>query len=150
MATADEIQRIAAAMNALRPDWRTNSLVTFLTKHHSGRAYRDLAIAGIAVATDTRTQTPHLLNEHGPWWVAAQAASGNTTEHRYTRCPEPGHTSFPANNCAACRSEKLAADDTQTAAPTLAITEDQAETNARWARIIRRQIAAHTETEEQS
>jgi hypothetical protein len=138
MATADEIQRIAAAMNALRPDWKPSSLVTFLTKHHSARAYRDLAIAGTAVATDTRTKTPQLLNEHGPWWVAAQTAAGNTTDHRYARCEQPGHTSFAAWNCAACRSEKLAADDTQTATPTLAITEDQAAINARGARTVLR------------
>lgn len=149
MATTDEIQRIAAAMNALRPDWRTTSLVTFLTKHHSARAYRDLAIAGVAVATDARTQTPHLLNEHGPWWAAAQTAAGNATDHRYARCQEPGHSSFPAWNCAACRSEKLAADDQQTTAPTLAISPDQAETNARGARTVLAAIhTARTTTKE--
>lgn len=144
MATTDEIQRIAAAMNSVRPDWRTTSLVTFLTKNHAARSYRDLAIAGVAVATDPRTQTPHLLNEHGPWWVAAQTAAGNTTDHRYARCTEPGHTSFPAWNCAACRSEKLAADDEQTGTPTLAISEEQAAINERGAANAKRALAIHT------
>jgi len=108
MASPDEIQRIAQAMNAVRPDWRVTSLVTFLTRHHAGRPYRDLAIAAVAVATDTRTQTPELLNQHGPWWVAAQAAFAHVDDHRFTRCPEPGHGSFPAWNCSACRAEEIA------------------------------------------
>lgn len=117
MPSAAEIDRIAAAMNAVRPDWRTSSLVTFLTKHHAGRAYRDLAIAAVAVATDPKTTTPNLLNEHGGWWVAAQAVVGAPSlELRAARCAQPGHTSYLASNCGACRSEQLALDDRETAA----------------------------------
>lgn len=153
MPTPDEIQRIAAAMNALRPDWKPSSLVTFLTRHHSARAYRDLAIAGTAVATDTKTKTPQLLNEHGPWWAAAQTAAGAVTDHRYARCEQPGHTSFPAWNCAACRSEQLAAPDEQTAAPTLAVDPDQLDVTLRGVRTVRRAhqaaLARTNDTKEQ-
>lgn len=105
------IERIAAAMHQVRPDWRADSLVTFLAKHHAHRPYRDLAIAAIAVATDERTRTPQLLNEHGAWWVAAQAGTSSTAELRFKRCEQIGHTSFPAHNCSACRSEALEATE---------------------------------------
>jgi hypothetical protein len=109
MATPKDLERIAAAMHALRPDWPEKSLVTFLTNHHSHRPWRDLAVAATAVATDTRTRTPNLLNEHGSWWVAAHTATGTTGEPSLfdERCPLPGHSSYPADNCGACRSEQI-------------------------------------------
>lgn len=111
MATTTDIQRIAAAMSALRPDWNPRSLATYLETKHAHRASRDLAIAAVIVATDPVTRTPKLLEQHGPWWTAAHLASGQTADPiRYERCPEIGHTSFPATNCSACRAEKLAID----------------------------------------
>lgn len=136
MPTADEIARIAAAMNAVRPDWRTSSLVTFLTRHHANRPYRDLAVAAMAVATDERTQTPQLLNQHGPWWVAAQTAAGQVTDHRFARCPEPGHSSYPAHNCGACKAD--AAESAGEAIREQATPDpEQLERNARWATRLR-------------
>lgn len=105
MATHDEVERIAASMNQLRPEWSTRSLVTFLHKFDA-RPYRVLAVAATYVATDPRTLTPNLLTEHGPWWVAA-ATLDDHTDHRFTRCTLPGHGSFPATNCSACRSEHI-------------------------------------------
>lgn len=109
MPTPNEIQRIAGAMHALRPEWGFTSLVTFLTNHHSTRAYRDLTIAAVAVAADPITKTPRLLNTHGAWWVAAQAGAGTTAGESTTiaKCAEPGHTSFYAHNCGSCRAEQL-------------------------------------------
>lgn len=106
-----EIQRIAAAMNALRPDWNPRSLTTFLTEHHSARPYRDLAIAAVAVATDPKTKTPRLLNEHGPWWAAAQTVQGATGLEpiRFERCPIEGHTSYRLDNCGACKADRVEA-----------------------------------------
>jgi len=101
------IDRIAAAMNAIRPDWKVSSLRTFLTTHHGARPYRDLAIAAIAIATDSKTTTPMLLNQHGPWWAAAQVASGSSAPIHYERCPQPGHTSYSAANCGACEYDAL-------------------------------------------
>lgn len=111
MPSHDDIERIAAAMNAVRPAWRPASLVTFLTRHHAARPYRDLLIAGIAVASDPRTTTPNLLNEHGAWWVAAQAVVGQSSPLRADRCPVEGHTSYLASNCGACRIDGLVPDD---------------------------------------
>jgi len=116
MPTHDEIQRIAAAMHALRPEWNPRSLATFLERHHAARAYRDLATAACIVATDPRTKTPQLLNEHGPWWAATQIVfTGKTDPLHFPRCTVDGHRSYPAANCGACRSETLAADEHRTA-----------------------------------
>lgn len=111
MPNNDEIQRIAAAMNAVRPDWRTSSLVTFLTKHHATRAYQDLLIAGIVVALDPKTTTPQLLNQHGRWWTAAQqvfaATATPTVGPGRDRCTVYGHEAYRAINCAGCRADAL-------------------------------------------
>lgn len=143
MPSPTEIHRIATAMNALRPDWKPSSLVTFLTNHHADRPYRDLAIAAVVVASDPRTETPKLLNEHGPWWVAAYTAQpgrlpttvpGATTP----RCTVPGHEhELPVPNCRICAVE--AYEPTPT--PTLSISPEQAELNARGAELVRLALA---------
>jgi hypothetical protein len=137
MPEPSEIDRIAAAMNALRPDWRVTSLITFLTKNHATRAYRDLAIAACAVAADPRTTTPQLLNQHGPWWVAAQTAAGSATAIHFERCDVIGHTSFPKANCSACRAENL--EGTHPAS-TPERARDRAEIAARGAALAKAQI----------
>ena len=71
-----EIERLAAAGHALRPDWPAASLRTWLETQHASDAYRDVAVALTVVATDPATRTPARLTEPGPWWDAAQAASG--------------------------------------------------------------------------
>ena len=37
MATDNEIQRLAAMANSLRPEWPVKSLVTILARDHAGR-----------------------------------------------------------------------------------------------------------------
>lgn len=148
MADRDEIQRIAAAMNALRPDWPVRSLVTFLERHHGDRSYRDLAIAGTAIATDPKTQTPNLLNEHGPWWGAAQTVTGNgggsaVPAATDPRCTVYGHEYYRLP-CRGCRAEALAADVDE--ATTLRMPPEQIERNARGAHLVRQALRQHTTT----
>lgn len=75
MLEINEIQRLAAMGQALRPDWPARSLATFLSKHFTGRAYGDVAVALAWVATRTKTETPRLLLEAGAWWKAAATES---------------------------------------------------------------------------
>lgn len=114
MATPTEIQRLAAAMHQLRPAWRVDSLVTFLTKHHADRAFNDLAVAAVVVTLDPKTQTPQLLNQHGPWWSAAYVGGGQGTEPvgpgKEPRCGKPGHGFELERHCRHCRSEAIAED----------------------------------------
>lgn len=100
-------ERIAKAMVALRPEWNAKSIETFLIKNHSHRAARDLAIAAVIVATDSRTRTPNLLNQHGPWWEAVMVATGDAPRKLgiTTRCPV--HDYEETHNCGNCRSEYL-------------------------------------------
>jgi len=71
-----EITRLASALNALRPDWPHASLVTFITRELSGRAYRDAAVVLTWVACDPATQTPKRVLERGPWWDALAGGAG--------------------------------------------------------------------------
>lgn len=114
MTDINGIERIAAMVNIVRPDWPVNSLVTHLREKHPNRPYADLAVAALAVALDPKTQTPARLAENGPWWAAAQAAFGRQATAVLTRndprCEAPGHEHQLAHNCAACRADVLAGD----------------------------------------
>lgn len=87
---ANEIQRLAAMTNALRPDWAIKSLRTFIERNLSGRAYPDCAIALAWVATHTKTDTPRLVLEAGAWWRAA--STDNSTAPRPPRREESCET----------------------------------------------------------
>jgi hypothetical protein len=110
MPSKSELERLAAAAHAMRPEWPARSVLTYLERDHATKAYRDLAVALAHVAADPTTVTPKRLSEPGPWW---RLTTDTTEDHRAARCPEPGHTSYLADNCGACRSEQLALDDRQ-------------------------------------
>ncbi len=106
MLSRTDIERLAAMAHALRNDWPIPSLCTWLMKDHTSRAYRDVAVALAYVASDPATKTPKRMNELGPWWSASVSGPASQPIH-FDRCPEPGHTSYPAHNCGACRTEAL-------------------------------------------
>lgn len=110
MLERDDLERLAGIAHALRPDWPLKSLMTFLERDHAARPFRDVAVALVVVACDPKSKTPKRMNEHGPWWVAAQMGREHTSPLHFPRCPEPGHTSYAAHNCGACRAEQLAAE----------------------------------------
>src|SRR5690348_15211392 len=96
MANDKQLDRIAAVLNILRPEWPISSCKTLLEKDHSRRPYADLAIAAVAVAVDPRSATPKRLAELGPWWRAAQAANGHDQTPGVgpgsnPRCTKEGH-----------------------------------------------------------
>lgn len=66
-----EIDRIAAAMHQLRPDWPAVSIRTLIHKHLADRPRRDVAVALAWVACEPGTSTPARVLEAGPWWKAA-------------------------------------------------------------------------------
>lgn len=108
MASKTELERVAQMANVLRPDWPTRSVLTYLAADQAHRAYRDLAVAMAYIAADVKTLTPKRLSESGPWWVTSKDA---VEPIHFVRCPEPGHTSFPAHNCGACRMDTLDPSD---------------------------------------
>lgn len=110
MATDLELDRVAAAVNALRPDWPVASLRTYLRSRHASRAYADLAAALVAVAVDPASTTPARVEQPGPWWQATRAVGPTTYRPGPdgAPCPRDGHEHEPAATCRACRAELLA------------------------------------------
>jgi hypothetical protein len=74
-----EIDRIAAAMHQLRPDWPVSSVRTLIAKHLADRPRRDVAVALAWIACETNTATPKRVLEAGPWWKAASADGATVT-----------------------------------------------------------------------
>lgn len=80
-----EIERIAAAMNQLRPDWPTSSLRTLITKSLADRPRRDVAVALAWIACESGTATPARVLEAGPWWKAAAVETGASGHHHVAK-----------------------------------------------------------------
>jgi hypothetical protein len=64
----NEIERIALATNALRPDWPLASIRTLIRTKLIQRTRRDVAVALAWVACESQTKTPARVLEAGPWW----------------------------------------------------------------------------------
>lgn len=111
MLTRTEIERLAQSANALRPDWTVRSLCTWLLADHAHRPLRDVAVALAWIATDPGTKLPKRMNEAGPWWIAVRATGADGQEPlRFPRCPIDGHGSYRADNCGACKADRLAVE----------------------------------------
>lgn len=80
MMNENEIGRISAAVNALRPDWPTSSVRTLIETKLKTRTRRDVAVALTWVACDSTTKTPARVLEAGPWWNATNAEGGGRGE----------------------------------------------------------------------
>jgi hypothetical protein len=76
-----EAQRIASAINRLRPDWPERQLLTLIRERLGDRPRRDVAVALTWVACETTTASPYRVLETGPWWLAV-AVDGDTTGRR--------------------------------------------------------------------
>jgi hypothetical protein len=88
-----EAQRIASAMNRLRPDWPTKQLLTLIREHLADRPRRDVTVALAWIACETASHNPYRVLESGPWWLTV-AVDGQTTGRR-----EPYD---PTATCAVC------------------------------------------------
>lgn len=93
-----DIQRLAAATNALRPDWPTKSLITFIANQLGSRATLDATVAMAWIAADPDTKTPARVLTSGPWWSATRpTAADRPTDTPAAiddrdRCKVCGHT----------------------------------------------------------
>ena len=75
--TRIEIERLANAINILRPDWPAEHLIAFLTKHASTRPLWDAARVLVWIATEPgQIDGQHVhtdpvdFTKPGPWWDA--------------------------------------------------------------------------------
>lgn len=105
----NEITRLAAAVNHLRPDWPNASLVTFINRELSARPLRDAAVVLVWVACDEATDTPKRATERGPWWDAVAAGTG--------RAPATPDTSTLNGACRKCGLYVVRGEDHQCAKP---------------------------------
>ncbi len=96
---AHEIDRLAAAINTLRPDWPRTSLKTFIRTRLNDRPLRDVTIALAWIAADPDTDTPARVLEAGPWWQAILI----------TAAPDngPRHWPNPAARCRVCKLDEI-------------------------------------------
>lgn len=77
-----EEERIAAALNQLRPDWPIKQLRTLLADSRiASRARRDVTVALAWVACESGSSTPYRVLESGPWWRAAGIEGTLTRRH---------------------------------------------------------------------
>lgn len=105
MMTPEQIDRLAAATNALRPDWPIQSLRTFIERNLANRAYRDACVAFAWVA-NTDTETPRLIVEAGPWWRAVSVGENDNPVRKPPKAHEecgrhPGQYRLACGGCAA-------------------------------------------------
>ena len=108
----NEIERIAAMGNALRPDWPIASLRSLLAKPMlATRTRRDVAVALAWVACESATKTPARVLEAGPWWIATNADSQRTGKTSYNQ-PCPFHAD-QIQPCRKCKAEAVSADSSQ-------------------------------------
>lgn len=83
MLSKDEAQRIASAVNALRPDWSINGLMSVLGDTRCrNRPRKDLTIAFVTLALDETSRKPTRIYEHGPWWEVLAPKVGTTVSYR--------------------------------------------------------------------
>lgn len=98
--TKTEAERLATAVAALRPDWPTKSVLTFLATNLAEKPYRDTAVALVWVAADPQSQTPARVLEPGVWWRAAAAASPTPGPVRHECAEHPGQRAWCCTQCA--------------------------------------------------
>ena len=109
----NEVNRIANAVNALRPDWPAASLRTLISGKLGNRTRRDVAVALTWVACDSTTKTPARVLEAGPWWHAVMP-EGGIVRHPPKRGDDcPGHPGEWPDSCRGCASDRLAGTETR-------------------------------------
>lgn len=78
-----EAERIAAAVNIIKPEWRVGLIMAVLGDERiRSRSYADVLIAMTALAVDPTSQRPGRIHEPGPWWRAAAAVTSPMTAYR--------------------------------------------------------------------
>jgi len=148
--TDDQARALAQLVSLLSGDkrWDVAGVRAALSKARRQASAPDLAIAAIRCAVNPEARTPAVIGMDGPHWVAVPFAGGRET--RPAKCPTHGIAVRLVDGlCTGCVADTKAADDNRD--DTLAVSPDQAETNARGARTVLRAIhtARTTRTKEQ-
>lgn len=107
--TDDQARALAAFVYTLRPtrDWDIPGIRAAISNARHRAPAPELAQAIIRLSERVDLRTPAVLREDGPHWPAS---TPTRDDHRYARCPEPGHTSYAAWNCGACAADRIGTD----------------------------------------
>ena len=106
-----EAERIAKAINVLRPDWPTKSLLTLMSRDElARRPRRDVLVTLAWVASETNSATPARVLEAGPWWKAVVAEEAPSERRDRIHPPRRDqecttHAGEWAERCRACATE---------------------------------------------
>src|SRR5690606_7256457 len=93
----------------LRPGWDAPGVLKALSDARTRGTAWQLAHAALHAAEAQTNRTPAIIAMTGDHWTRGRALGESNGIH-YDRCPIDGHTSYPANNCGACRADTLEAE----------------------------------------
>lgn len=111
MVNRAEAERIAGAVNALRPDWAPASVVAVIADDRiRHRAYPDLTHAFVALALDHTSRKPTRIFEAGPWWTAPGVVVAGPS-YRYPAHDDCDTCGLPRITCE--RQNSLVSSDDQ-------------------------------------
>ena len=108
--TRPQADALAALIHAMRIEWDVAGIVRALSDARDRGSAFELAIAALNCASDLTNRTPAVIAMAGAHWTKGKPL-GMTGGGNFVRCPQPGHTSFPAHNCGACRMDALDSSD---------------------------------------
>ncbi|MCL1872183.1 MAG: hypothetical protein FWF90_17475 [Promicromonosporaceae bacterium] len=103
-----ELNQLAHLVETLRPDWKWTTVYKLLHANHTHRDFRQAAMTLTWIATDPAGIIGNV--KESPWWeVDHTPTHDDEPEYVYKkdRCQKPGHQSYLAQNCGACRSEQI-------------------------------------------
>lgn len=128
-----QAQALARLVHELHPTWDIPGIAAAISRAKDRGTIEALCIAAVRLAMRDELRSPAVLAEDGPHW--RNPSDPGRDDHRFTRCPEPGHRSYPAWNCGACKADAFDPDESpvRVAGP----SPEQIETNARGARRVR-------------
>ncbi len=137
--TKPQAEALAALVHTLRDTWDVAGIMAALaTTKTRGDAFA-IAHAALYAAENPTNRTPAVIALAGEHWTRGRQLGADAPIH-FERCPEPGHTSFPAHNCGACAAEVAGTDGPSILAPA---SPEHTDMYARGARTVRTALARH-------
>jgi hypothetical protein len=103
--SSDQARALAALIHLMRPEWDIPGISKALFEAKDRGDAFELTHAALYAAGDLSNRTPAIIALAGMHWTRGRVMGDNPIH--YARCPEIGHTSFPADNCGLCKHDDL-------------------------------------------
>lgn len=104
--TRSQAQALAALVHELRPEWDTAGVMGALSAARERGTAWDVAQAALRAAEVPTNRTPAVIAMAGAHW--SKPGATEAAPRPGVACQEPGHGSYLAHNCGACRAEHIA------------------------------------------